>query len=157
MYRGITTFSCTACGLQFKSHDNEYRATAFSVPQHCPNCGSVRTMPGFWIEPDFCETGISIYESIWEEIERAEKEREERIRRIEAKRKAVEERQRKKQAKKRNRMSRKQREAYDIKRAKKTAKRSKTTTDNKPMHQEEIILLGPTWFPAGTPLKIDDE
>lgn len=157
MYRGITTFGCTACGHQFKSHDIEYRATAFSVPQRCPKCGSVRTMPGFWIDVDYMKTGINIYESIWEEIEQAEKERAERIRRIEAKRMAGEERQRKKQAKKRKRMSQKQREAYDKKRAKKAAKRSKITTGNEPTHQEEIILLGPTWFPPGTPLKIDDE
>jgi FtsZ-interacting cell division protein YlmF len=114
-------------------------------------------MPGFWIEVDYKKTATNIYESIWEEIEQAEKERDERIRRIEAKRMAGEERQRKKQAKKRKRMSQKQREAYDKKRAKKAAKRSKITTDDKPMHQEEIILLGPTWFPPGTPLKIDDE
>ena len=157
MYRGITTFTCTACGHQFKSHDIEYRATAFSVPQRCPKCGSVRTMPGVWIEVDHMKTATKVYESIWEEIEQGEKEREERIRRIEAKRMAGEERQRKKQAKKRKRMSQNQREAYDKKRAKKAAKRSKITTDNKSTHQEEIILLGPTWFPAGTPLKIDDE
>ena len=114
-------------------------------------------MPGVWIEVDHMKTATKVYESIWEEIEQAEKEREERIRRIEAKRMAGEERQRKKQAKKRKRMSQKQREAYDKKRAKKAAKRSKTTTDNKPTHQEEIILLGPTWFPPGTSLKIDDE
>lgn len=114
-------------------------------------------MPGFWIEVDYMKTGINIYESIWEEIERAEKERDERIRRIEAKRMAGEERQRKKQAKKRKRMSQKQREAYDKKRAKKAAKRSKITTNSEPTHQEDIILLGPTWFPPGTPLRVDED
>ena len=156
MYRGITTFNCTNCGHQFKSHDIEYRATAYSVPQRCPKCGSVRTMPGFWIEVGGKESSTQLYASIWEEIEQAEKKREERIQRIEAKRMAGEERQQKKQAKKRKRMSQKQREAYDKKRAKKAAKRSKITSDNEPTQQEDIILFGPTWFPPGTPLKIDE-
>ena len=157
MYRGLTTFNCTNCGHQFKSHDIEYRATAFSVPQRCPQCGSVRTIPGFWIEAGGIESSTQLYASIWEEIERAEKKREERIQCIEAKRKADEEQQRKKRAKKRKHMSQKQREAYDKKRVKKAAKRSKVTTDNEPTRQEEIILLGPTWFPPGTPLKVDEE
>lgn len=157
MYQGITTFSCTACGHQFKSHDIEYRVTAFSVPQRCPKCGSVRTMPGFWIEVDYMKTGINIYESIWEEIEEAEKKREEHRLRSEEKMKANEEKQRKKRAKKRKHMSQKQREAYDKKQAKKAAKRSKITTDNEPTHQEDIILLGPTWFPPGTPLRVDED
>ena len=112
MYRGLTTFSCTNCGHQFKSHDIEYRATAFSVLQRCPKCGSVRTMPDFWIEVGGMKFGINIYESIWEEIEEAERKRKERIRHAEAKRKADEEQQSKKRAKKRKHMSRKQREAY---------------------------------------------
>lgn len=156
MYRGITTFNCTNCGHQFKSHDIEYRATAFSVPQRCPQCGSVRTIPGFWIEAGGMESSTRLYSSIWEEIEQSVKKREERIQRIEAKRKADEEQQRKKREKKRKHMSQKQREAYDKKRLKKAAKRSKNTKDNKPKHQEEIILLGPTWFPPGTPLKVDE-
>ena len=155
MYRGITTFNCTNCGHIFKSHDIEYRATALSVPQRCPKCGSVRTLPDLWIEAGGMESSTQLYSSIWEEIEQAERKREERIQRIEAKRKADEEQQRKKRKKKLKHMSQKQREAYDKKRAKKAAKRSKITTDNEPTHQEDIILLGPTWFPPGTPLKIE--
>ncbi len=154
MYRGLTTFNCTNCGHQFKSHDIEYRATSYSVPQRCPNCGSVRTMPGFWIEVGGKESSTQLYASIWEEIEQAEKKREERI---EAKRKAEEEQQRKKRAKKRKHMSRKQREAYDKKRAKKAAKRSKIATDRELPYREEIILVGPTWFPPDTPLRIDSD
>ena len=157
MYRGITAFSCTNCGHQFKSHDIEYRATAFSVPQRCPQFGSVRTIPGFWIEAGGMESSTQLYASIWEEIEESERKREERIQRIEAKRKADEEQQRKKREKKRKHMSRKQREAYDKKRVKKAAKRSEITTDNEPIHQEEIILLGPTWFPPGTPLRVNED
>ena len=157
MYRGLTTFSCTNCGHQFKSHDIEYRATAFSVPQRCPKCGSVRTIPGFWIEAGGKESSTQLYASIWEEIEEAEKKREEHIQRAKAKRKADEEQQRKKREKKRKNMSQKQREAYDKKRAKKAAKRSKITTINEPTQQEDIILLGPTWFPPGTPLWVDGD
>ena len=112
-------------------------------------------MPDFWIEAGGIESSTQLYSSIWEEIEQAKRKREERIQRIEAKRKADEEQQRKKRKKKRKHMSQKQREAYDKKRAKKAAKRSKITTDNEPTHQEDIILLGPTWFPPGTPLKIE--
>lgn len=157
MYRGITTFSCTNCGHQFKSHDIEYRATAFSVPQRCPQCGSVRTIPGFWIKVGGMESSTQLYASIWEEIEESERKREERIQRIEAKRKVDEEQQRKKRKKKRKHMSRKQREAYDKKRVKKAAKRSEITTDNESTQQEDIIFLGPTWFPPGTPLRVNED
>ena len=102
------------------------------------------------------ESSTQLYASIWEEIEQAERKREELIQHAETRRKANEEQLRKKREKKRKHMSHKQREAYDKKRSKKAAKRSKVTTDNKPIHQEEIILLGPTWFPPGTPLKIDE-
>ena len=149
-------FHCTQCGNDFKSHDIEYRATALSVPQRCPKCGSVRTLPGFWIEAGGIESSTQLYVSIWEEIVQAERKREERIQRIETKRKADEEQQHKKREKKRKHMSQKQREAYDKKRAKKAAKRSKIAIDNEPTYQEDIILLGPTWFPPGTPLKIEE-
>ena len=88
MYRGLTTFTCTRCGRVFKSHDIEYHMTAFSVPQRCPECGSVRTVP--------FGGGEEFYKHIWEEIEQAEKAREEKQLRIEAKMKANEEEQRKK-------------------------------------------------------------
>lgn len=148
MYRGLTTFECTNCGHVFKSHDIEYRATAFSVPQRCPQCGSVRTMPGFG--------GENVYKHIWEEIEQMEREREENRFRAEAKRKAEEEAQRKKQAKKRKHLSRGQKEKQDKQREKKAAKRSKRQQLVEPK-KEEIIILGTTWFPPGTPLKIDEE
>ena len=114
-------------------------------------------MPDFWIEAGGIESSTQLYMSIWEEIEEAEKEREKRRLRREEKMKANEEKQRKKQAKKRKHMSRKQREAYDKKRAKKAAKRSKATIDATPSYWEGIIDPGPTWYPLGTPLKIDEE
>lgn len=103
------------------------------------------------------ESSIELYASIWEEIEEAENRREKQRLRREEKVKANEELQRKKQAKKRKHMSRKRREAYDKKRAKKAAKRSKTTIDGAPSYWEGIIDPGPTWYPPGTPLRIDDE
>lgn len=148
MYRGLTTFTCTRCGRVFKSHDIEYHMTAFSVPQRCPECGSVRTVP--------FGGGEEFYKHIWEEIEQAEKAREEKQLRIEAKMKANEEEQRKKQVKKRKHQSRKQKEKMDRKREKKAAKRNKQlkAVESK---KESIIILGPTLFPLGTPLRIDDE
>ncbi len=148
MYRGLTTFTCTRCGRVFKSHDIEHHMTAFSVPQRCPECGSVRTVP--------FGGGEEFYKHIWEEIEQAEKAREEKQLRIEAKMKANEEEQRKKQVKKRKHQSRKQKEKMDRKREKKAAKRNKQlkAVESK---KESIIILGPTFFPLGTPLKIDDE
>ena len=112
-------------------------------------------MPGFWIEAGGIESSTRLYASIWEEIEQSVKKREERIQRIEAKRKADEEQQRKKRAKKRKHMSRKQREAYDKKRLKKAAKRSKPAIDDALPHWDGIIDPGPTWYPPGTPLRIE--
>ena len=70
--------------------------------------------------------------------------------------KAEEEAQRKKQAKKRKHLSRGQKEKLDKQREKKAAKRNKQlkAVESK---KESIIILGPTFFPLGTPLKIDDE
>ena len=150
MYRGLTTFDCTNCGHTFKSHDIEYRATALSVPQRCPKCGSVRTMPMLGIGSE------NIYKRIWEEIEQAQKEWEEKCSKAEAKRKACEKELRKKQAKKRRHMSRGQKEKHDKQREKKAAKRNRRQQPVEPKKIEEIIVLGTTWFPPGTPLKIDE-
>lgn len=148
MYRGLTIFNCTNCGHEFKSHDIEYCMTSFSVPQRCPNCGSIRTLPYY--------ESKEVYKSIWEGMEQAEKRQEERIKRAENKKKAIEREERKRLKKKLKHLSQKQREAYDKKRAKKEAKRSKIITGSKPKRREEIILAGPTWFPPGTPLRIEE-
>ena len=89
-------------------------------------------------------------------MERAEQLETERIKRLEDKKKAIDLEERKRREKKRKHLSRKQREAYDKKRAKKEAKRSKIITGSKPKRREEIILAGPTWFPPGTPLRIEE-
>ncbi|MBR6847410.1 MAG: hypothetical protein IKM74_04695 [Bacteroidales bacterium] len=148
MYRGLTTFECTNCGHTFKSHNIEYKMTWLCVPQRCPQCGSVRTMPIY--------SEGNTYKPLWEEIEQIEKEREEKRYRAEAKRKAEEETQRKKQAKKRKHLSRGLKEKQDKQREKKAAKRSERQQLVEPQ-KEETILLGATWFPPGTPLKIDEE
>ena len=148
MYRGLTTFECTNCGHTFKSHNIEYKMTVLSVPQRCPQCGSVRTMPIYSEE--------NTYKPLWEEIEQIEKEREEKRCLAEAKREAEEEAQRKKQVKKRKHLSRGQKEKQDRQREKKAAKRSKRQQLVEPK-REEIIVLSTTWFPAGTPLRIDEE
>ena len=105
-------------------------------------------MPGFG--------GENIYKHIWEEIEQAQKESEERRSKAEAKRNANEEEQRKKRAKKRRHMSRGQKEKQDKQREKKVAKRNRRQQSVEPK-REEIIVVGATWFPPGTPLRIDEE
>lgn len=149
MYRGLTNFRCVSCGHIFTSHNIEYNMRALSVPQRCPQCKSIRTLPS--LDDDM----IPVYEPIWEEMEEAQREEEERRLRAEEKKKANEERQRKQQAKKRQHLTRKQKEAYDKKQAKKAAKRGRTTTVNELPQQDEIIIAGPTFFPPGTPLKIE--
>ncbi len=148
MYRGLTTFKCTNCGHIFKSHHIEYKSTWLSVPQRCPQCGSIRTLPINDVE--------STYKPLWEEMEKTEKEKEEKRLQAEAKREAEEESQKKKQAKKRKHMSRGQKEKLAKQREKKAAKRNKQlkAVESK---KESIIILGPTFFPLGTPLKIDDK
>ncbi|MBQ3710381.1 MAG: hypothetical protein II887_06735 [Bacteroidales bacterium] len=148
MYRGLTTFECTNCGHTFKSHNIEYKMTVLSVPQRCPQCGSIRTMPINEVE--------STYKPLWEEMEKTEKAKEEKRLRAEAKREAEEESQKKKQAKKRKHMSRGQKEKLAKQREKKAAKRNKRQQLAEPK-KEEIVTLGATWFPPGTPLKMDEE
>lgn len=148
MYRGLTIFVCTNCGHLFKSHNLEYKATWLSVPQRCPQCGSIRTMPINDME--------STYKPLWEEMEKIEKEKEEKRLRAEAIREAEEEAQKKKQAKKRKHMSRGQKEKLAKQHEKKAAKRNKRQQLAEPK-KEEFVTLGATWFPPGTPLKIDEE
>ena len=52
-------------------------------------------------------------------------------------------------------MSRGQKEKLAKQREKKTAKRSKRQQSLEPK-KEEMITLGATWFPPGTPLRIDE-
>lgn len=151
MYRGLTMFHCTQCNHNFKSHNIEYLMMPLSVPQRRPQCKSIRTMPS--LDEDM----ILVYAPIWEEMEQGERQKEAHRLRLEENQRANEAAQRKKQAKKRRHMSQKQRDAYDKKRAKKAAKRNKTATViEPPREKDEIILVGPTWFPPGTPLKVEE-
>ncbi|MBQ5958590.1 MAG: hypothetical protein IJL44_05325 [Bacteroidales bacterium] len=53
-------------------------------------------------------------------------------------------------------MSRGQKEKLAKQREKKAAKRNKRQQLAEPK-KEEIVTLGATWFPPGTPLNIDEE
>ena len=65
MLRGITTFKCTQCGAKFPAPDIEYMATAYSMPQKCPKCGSWRTRPVSL----FGKLTEGVYRKIWERME----------------------------------------------------------------------------------------
>lgn len=68
MLRGITIFKCTKCGKRFIAPDIEYMATAYSVPQPCPRCGSIRTRPvGLF---PFTLLSDWVYKSVWNRMEK---------------------------------------------------------------------------------------
>ena len=66
MLRGITTFKCTQCGAKFPAPDIEYMATAYSMPQKCPKCGSMRTRPVSLLG----KLTEGMYRGIWERMEK---------------------------------------------------------------------------------------
>lgn len=66
MLRGTIKFKCTSCGHKFMAMDFEYAATVYSMPQRCPECGSIRTMPNGVLNI----FNKSAYEKIWEEMEK---------------------------------------------------------------------------------------
>lgn len=66
MIRGKTLFKCTNYGHFFLAIDVEYMATAFSTPQPCPKCKSIRTSPA---GPFGLMTQI-VYKKIWKELEK---------------------------------------------------------------------------------------
>ena len=63
MYRGTTLFKCTECKHHFKADDIEYNCMVYSVPQTCPECGSVRTLPVHQI------LWKPVYRKIWKDME----------------------------------------------------------------------------------------
>ena len=65
MIRGKKLFKCTECGERFRADDIEWCATVLSVPQPCPKCKSIRTMP--WGFMSFLSK--STYEDIWKQME----------------------------------------------------------------------------------------
>lgn len=66
MLRGMITFKCTTCGNKFVAPDIEYAATVYTMPQKCPQCGSIRTRPAGLLG----RMKQGVYERIWEEMER---------------------------------------------------------------------------------------
>ena len=45
MLRGKTLFKCDDCGRRFRAPEIEYKGSAASMPQPCPDCGSLHTYP----------------------------------------------------------------------------------------------------------------
>lgn len=70
MLRGTTTFKCTDCGNTFHGPDIEWRATTFTTPCGCPQCGSFHTMPQGAILQK------SIYKKIWKSIEETQNQQQ---------------------------------------------------------------------------------
>ena len=68
MLRGTVLFKCTECKNIFKGPDFEWRATIYSAPCKCPQCGSYRTMPRWAIFQK------SAYKAIWKSLEESEKQ-----------------------------------------------------------------------------------
>ena len=70
MLRGMTVFKCTQCGEKFKAPDVEYMASALSMPQACPRCGSLRTRPAGLLG----RLADGTYRKVWAEMEKEQKE-----------------------------------------------------------------------------------
>jgi len=66
MIRGKRIFKCTECGEKFRADDIELNATVLSVPQPCPHCQSIRTMP--WSLLSCLDK--SSYRDIWDKMEK---------------------------------------------------------------------------------------
>ena len=64
MIHGLALFKCTECGKHFMALDIEWNATALSIPQKCPKCGSMRTRPSRLVGGS-----DSAYKDIWNKIE----------------------------------------------------------------------------------------
>ncbi len=71
MMRGFREFKCDECGNTFTAMDIEWNATVLSMPQKCPKCGSMHTMPASLgsllgkLNPE-----RKLYQKIWEEMDR---------------------------------------------------------------------------------------
>ena len=69
--RGQQEFKCTQCGTTFSAIDIRPHPYSALFPSRCPHCQSIRTLPASE------EKLAPRYESIWQVMELAEKEREE--------------------------------------------------------------------------------
>lgn len=70
MLRGMTLFKCTQCGERFQAPDVEYMATALSMPQPCPKCGSLQTRPAGLLG----RLSEGAYRKVWARMEKGQKE-----------------------------------------------------------------------------------
>ena len=70
MLRGMTLFKCTQCGEKFKAPDVEYMASALSMPQPCPKCGSLQTRPAGLLG----RLSEGAYRKVWARMEKGQKE-----------------------------------------------------------------------------------
>lgn len=70
MLRGKILFKCTQCSEKFKAPDVEYMASALSMPQACPRCGSLRTRPAGLLG----RLADGTYRKVWAEMEKEQKE-----------------------------------------------------------------------------------
>lgn len=66
MMRGFTIMKCTECGNRFQAPDIEFCATVYSLPCHCPKCGSIRTKPSHLFDS---ASDTKFYEKVWEQME----------------------------------------------------------------------------------------
>ena len=71
MIRGRIKFKCDKCGHTFEDFDIEWRATAYSQPMKCPNCGSYHTMPKsiLWFLHRI------VYKKIWNDMDEQQESR----------------------------------------------------------------------------------
>lgn len=70
MFRGYIKFHCTECGNNFMAPDFEYAASIYSMPQPCPKCHSIRTLPKHCLAwPIIKQSYLKLYKSIWERYE----------------------------------------------------------------------------------------
>lgn len=65
MLRGFVYFRCDDCGKRFKAPDLEWEASGLSVPQVCPECGSIHSYP--LVISTLCN--MASYRRIWAELD----------------------------------------------------------------------------------------
>lgn len=74
MIFGNRIFKCDECKRIFRGPHIEYMASTFSRPLKCPHCGSNHTLP--WSLLDYFNK--SLYKKIWADLDRHEKEKQQK-------------------------------------------------------------------------------
>ena len=74
MMFGYRIFICDECKRIFRGPHIEYMASAFSCPLQCPRCGSNHTLPLSL----FAYALKSVYKKIWADLDRHEKEKQQK-------------------------------------------------------------------------------